>query len=235
MVDYLCGLVKNFRPTCVLLSETKGTVERIEKLAKRLDFECWEVVEARGRSRGLIWLWHKEVDIHVVWTSDNVICCTVKNTNKQDVWLLYGVYGPTKYSAKRIFWGDMTEWFNNEEIPWLVFGDLNEIVDNSKRFWGKELSGRRLFLKEFIQLTRAIDLGCFGRKFTWINKQDGAANIRRQLDRALADSGWLSLSPSVTVQHLTMEKSDHTPILIRTEGEKVMRNRPFLFFSSLDA
>lgn len=84
-------------------------------------------------------------------------------------------------------------------MSWMVFGDMNETIDESERFGERTLTGKRLFLKDFIQQVGAIDLGFSGRKYTWINKQQDLASIQRRLDRALADSEWLNLFPRTQV------------------------------------
>lgn len=60
------------------------------------------------------------------------------------------------------FWENLIEWIENEKLLWLLFCDLNEIVDNSERLGGKELPRKRLFLMEFLQTTRAFDLSFCG-------------------------------------------------------------------------
>lgn len=178
-VNFLIRLIKTHTPSCGLLSETKGNMEQIERVVKKLGFDHAEIVKARGKSGGLLWLWNGEVDIDVAWKTDNVVCCTIHNCNNQDCWHLYGAYGPPHYVKKKRFWEDMAEKISNEEMPWMMFGDLNEIIDETERFGGRNLIGKRLFLKEFMQQVGAVDLGFNGRKFTWINKQGGSANIRR--------------------------------------------------------
>lgn len=65
-----------------------------------------------------------------------------------------------------------------------------------------------------------------------MNKQQGAACIRRRLDHALASFDWLQMFPKTLVQHLNMEASDHSPILIKTQGEKETFHRPFCFLQA---
>lgn len=36
-----------------------------------------------------------------------------------------------------------------EDLPWVMFGDLNEVVGSSEKLGGKILKGKRLFLKDF--------------------------------------------------------------------------------------
>lgn len=41
----------------------------------------------------------------------------------------------------------------------LLVGDLNEIIDSTKKMGGKEICRKRLFLKDFLDAIGGIDLG----------------------------------------------------------------------------
>lgn len=127
---------------------------------------------------------------------------------------------------------ELSERIGEENMPWMMFGNLNDIIDEPERFGGRNLTRKRLFLKEFMQQVDAIDLGFSGRRYTWINKQQGSANIRLRLDRAVANSEWLHLFPKARVQHLLLEESDHVPLLISTNGEDKVYKRAFRFLQA---
>lgn len=111
-------------------------------------------------------------------------------------------------------------------------GDLNEIMDNLKKFGGRQSWKRKSFLKQFMQDVAGIDLGFMGGLFTWDNLQGGQASIRERLDIAVADRRWLESNPHATVEHLNFEASDHCPILIQSDGEIKNRMQPFRFFKT---
>ena len=73
-----------------------------------------------------------------------------------------------------------------ESILWMLFGDLNEIIDNLEKLRGKDIYEKRLFLKEFIHQVRAMNLGFIGRKFTWFNSEETNTLIIERLDRVIA-------------------------------------------------
>lgn len=43
--------------------ETKGGSERLERIARRLGFDKWVVVEAQGNAGGLAMFWFGELDM----------------------------------------------------------------------------------------------------------------------------------------------------------------------------
>lgn len=51
-------------------------------------------------------------------------------------WWLYGVYGLSHYTEKKRFWTKMMNRIGEDTLSWLVFGDMNEIINYLKRFGG---------------------------------------------------------------------------------------------------
>lgn len=73
---------------------------------------------------------------------------------------------------------------------------------------------------KFCQL---IDVGYFGRWFTWERGNLPETNIQEHLDRGVANENWISLFPEVKVQHLVHSFSDHSPLLIDTKKEDIQK------------
>jgi hypothetical protein len=67
-----------------------------------------------------------------------------------------------------------------------------------------------------------------GRKFTWANSRQ--VPTYEKLDRVLVSTDWEQKFPLATVEALTREISDHTPLLLDT-GDKIKKknNKPFKF------
>ncbi|KAF3442021.1 hypothetical protein FNV43_RR15937 [Rhamnella rubrinervis] len=136
--------------------------------------------------------------------------------------------------AKRMitFWEGLEQTINHFEDPWIIFGDLNEVTSEYEKWGGMSIWKKTLYLKEFMQQTGGLDLGFHGCKYTWQNNNEGAAFIRERLDRAVASGEWIQNNPNASVQHLAMEESDHTPLLIRTDIQDLKARRPFRFFKA---
>ena len=178
-------------------------------IIKRLKFDHYKFVDPRGLAGGLIMLWTSELDISINWTTDNLICGTVKSEIGN--WLLLACYGPVKYREKSVFWEELTDFLVRAKLPWLLFGDLNEIVDQSEKFGGRKVYGKRLFLKQFLQEVGGVDLGFTGTRFTWQGN-----GVKERLDRAVASSSWIHRFNEAFVSHLARDQSDHSPIVIHT-------------------
>lgn len=104
---------------------------------------------------------------------------------------LYGCYGLCTYKRKCSFWEEMGIRIQNEILPWIMFGDLNEVIDNSEKLGGRGLRNKRLFLSDFMQIVGAVDLAFTGCKFIWVNNHDKQTFIQERLDRAIASTDLL--------------------------------------------
>ncbi|KAJ1436291.1 Zinc knuckle CX2CX4HX4C [Sesbania bispinosa] len=105
------------------------------------------------------------------------------------------------------------------EVPWLCFGDMNQVMSNDEKRGGNLIPESILRgFGECVQLFGLIDLGYVGPKFTWDNRQKEELNIKARLDRFLACSRWQDMFPSSVVYHLGHCPSDHCPILLDTNN-----------------
>ncbi|KAL8171422.1 hypothetical protein V2J09_023226 [Rumex salicifolius] len=82
-----------------------------------------------------------------------------------------------------------------------------------------------------------IDLGHFGSKFTWVRGRDPQQppppppRTAAHLNRGLCNYCWRSKFADASIRHLAMNQSDHTSLLLSTNGflQCNPRNRPFRF------
>ncbi|KAF3449229.1 hypothetical protein FNV43_RR09957 [Rhamnella rubrinervis] len=230
--NYLRAQVKKYRPSCIFLSETKSSEERMVRFCRRLGFEHCEVSAAKGFVGGIILMWRNEVNLKVVWKSDRVICGEVSDCNDGGSWRLLGCYGPPIRCQKDEFWDELGMMVHMEERPWILLGDLNEVTEANEKWGGRDLHGRKLFLKKFMEDAGAIDLGFVGRPFTWERRVNGNVIIKERLDRAVANHDWICGFPEAVVEHLAIEVSDHAPILINLAGKEEKWSRPFRFLKA---
>ncbi|XP_072999134.1 uncharacterized protein [Typha latifolia] len=81
----------------------------------------------------------------------------------------------------------------------------------------------------FVDESGLCDLGYEGIPYTWCNNQQGARRIWIRLDRALANTAWVSEHPECKVQHLDRGASDHAPLLLTVPAGMPRSKRPFRF------
>lgn len=67
--------------------------------------------------------------------------------------------------------------------------------------------------------------------YTWTNGRGNIHNIKTCIDRVHATSDWITLFPESKVFHLSRVKSDHCPILLKTNNSFRIGPKPFRFES----
>ena len=82
---------------------------------------------------------------------------------------------------------------------------------------------------EVIDKSGLINLQFSSNPFTWFNRREGLANIKKRLDRAFANDRLRLIFPRVAIHNLLAASSNHSPIILFTEGGKRCNKRPFKF------
>lgn len=77
--------------------------------------------------------------------------------------LLTGMHAPSNGMQRRSFWQEIKEDIPPASTPWLVIGDLNEVVSPSEKKGGRPFNASQaLHLNQFIDKAGLIDLGFNG-------------------------------------------------------------------------
>ncbi|XP_012827280.1 PREDICTED: uncharacterized protein LOC105948608 [Erythranthe guttata] len=122
---------------------------------------------------------------------------------------------------------------HQNNLPWMVGGDFNEILDNAEKKGGPQKSPAsiRAFRDTLVDCGLA-DIGFNGDPFTWSNNRNEPYTVRCRLDRVCANSEWISMFSQAQVSHLDYPGSDHCPILLShntNTRNTTRRRRPFRF------
>lgn len=72
------------------------------------------------------------------------------------------------------------------------------------------------------------DVKTIGGKYTWVGKRS-KYSVMTRIDRVLANCDWLEIYPMATVTLLPWIDSDHSPLLLDTEGSKWKKPRMFRY------
>ncbi|KAK4383791.1 Retrovirus-related Pol polyprotein from type-2 retrotransposable element R2DM [Sesamum angolense] len=107
--------------------------------------------------------------------------------------LLTVVYGANEVSARRELWQGLTELAMSVDLPWLVGGDFNAVLDMSEE---NDFRGTTVVRME----------GAFGRD--WI---------------AYVNDAWLEQWPNLFYTCLTPRTSDHSPLVLKGDSRDVQK------------
>ncbi|GJW19403.1 RNA-directed DNA polymerase, eukaryota, reverse transcriptase zinc-binding domain protein [Tanacetum coccineum] len=136
------------------------------------------------------------------------------------------VYGPHDTQEKVLLWNTLRTFIVNHAGKYLLFGDLNEVRNESERFGSLFSRPDVQCFNSFIDETNLVEVTMGGRRYTWMNK---SGTKMSKLDRFLMSNDILNEIPDLKATVLERGKSDHNPILLHVEKTDY-GPYPFKFF-----
>lgn len=104
--------------------------------------------------------------------------------------------------------------------PWLLVGDLNEIIDNTEKSGGPaRVEGTFCDFRSFMSECDLYDLNHIGNLLSWRGERHTHIVFCR-LDREIANSLWAEDHPTSFFEYLNFEGLDHRPIMVRLNVTK---------------
>uniref|UniRef100_A0A803PUH4 Reverse transcriptase n=1 Tax=Cannabis sativa TaxID=3483 RepID=A0A803PUH4_CANSA len=184
-VRTLKSLVNRWAPELVFISESRLKKGKAEALRVSLGYDGCFVVEAHGKSGGLILLWSNMVDCNIMSFSSFHIDSFIRKEEGQ-WWRFTGFYG----------------------------GDFNEILRNKEKLGGQPKPGYLINnFRMALNGSNLREVEYEGSEYTWCNGRKNELIFER-LDRVCGNPEWFDLFPKAKVNHLDRVSSDHCPILL---------------------
>ena len=120
-------ILQTHRPQIVFICETKMRPMQMDVVRAELKFENYFTIGRNGLGGGLTMLWSSDIAINIASYSQHHIDAEICNEGGQN-WRCTGVYGHPETTQKRHTWTLMKRLANLSLLPWLCFGDFNEIL-----------------------------------------------------------------------------------------------------------
>ncbi|WVZ53716.1 hypothetical protein U9M48_004621, partial [Paspalum notatum var. saurae] len=130
-------------------------------------------------------------------------------------WLLVSVYGPAQPESKEAFLNELAHLCS--KLPMIIGGDFNIIRKPSEKN-NNNYNDRWPFLFNAL----------IGRQYTWANHLP--IKTFEKLDPILASTDWELKFPKTTVQALSRDISDHTPLFLNTGNASTSGSPPLFKF-----
>jgi len=222
-VQGLLDVQKREAPDVLFLSETKHDRKWMDWWRWKLDMPNMIAKSSTGASGGLALFWKREVNLLVKSLSDHHIDAVIIEEDGFE-WRLTGVYGESRSDEKEKTWELLRDLKSRFRLPWLCYGDFNEILFNHEKEGGppRAESSMEKF-RSALEDCDLHDLGFVGDAFTWRNHHHMASSYTKErLDRAVANGEWRARFPLVRVLNGDPRHSDHRPIVVDL-GERVSR------------
>jgi hypothetical protein len=205
--------------------ETQLQKGRVEGLARTLGFDRSFAVNSLGRKGGIVIFWKNEIKIVILPYSQYHLDAIVSSVDMQP-WRLTCVYGEARTNERYKTWDMLKFVKSTSALPWLCIRDFNEVLHRSEHDGVNQRSvGQITAFRDTIDVCGLQDLGFRGLPWTFKKKVAGGSYYRTRLDRALATTRWSARYPLAELHHLSAASSDHSPIILLFDGEKVQKQR----------
>lgn len=143
-VRILTNKVKSKDPTLVFLVETKANLNRMKGFQNKLQFTQGISIPSDGRSGGLALLWKEGTDVRFRSCSNSHIDVVVYEGNSANPWRATRFYGHPDSSKRYIPQELLKSLKLKSNLPWVVFGDFNEITHPDEKLGQMDLEAKQM-------------------------------------------------------------------------------------------
>ncbi|XP_056690230.1 uncharacterized protein [Spinacia oleracea] len=202
---------------------------RFQTITKATRFQKHLIIDPVNHCGGIWALWNED-NIKVLNTTLTPRCAhlTILYKPTHTTLLVSGIYCPTKEEEKSLFWDDLSSFYANTTLPWLLIGDFNELLSPIDKLGGNPIHSHQCKrLPTFLSNHQAVDVPCVQTAYSWKSNQD--SSLLERIDRAIVDSHFYNLFPKSTVKYGIFSVSDHAPVIFDSNSEYIHSNRLFRF------
>ena len=143
-VHSLTDVVKENDPFLVFLSVTKAKQNRIKGLQRKLNLTQGITVPCDGRSGGLVLMWKEGAEVCFKSCSNSHIDVVVCEGKGAQPWRATGFYGHPDAGMRFISWDLIKSLKRQCDLPWVIFGDFNEIVHSDEKLGWLDRDARQM-------------------------------------------------------------------------------------------
>lgn len=229
------NFMEKYKPSIVGFLETRCSSSLAANKLKNLGYDQICCTDSQGYAGG-IWVGWKsgQLDINILVRDFQFIHMRIVEVNKPS-WVLTIAYVSPRHELKEKFCERMEEIAQDTDEPWVIMGDLNDILEAQEKKGGAPINARKCDLfRNRIDKCLLMDVGSHGHRYTWKGPcTRGYFRVFERLDRALCNAGWRTLHGEAFVQVLTrVDFSDHHPLLLKlNKSFSHGNNRHFRFES----
>ena len=120
----------------VFLAETKAGESRLKGVRNKIGYTQGITVPSDGRRDGLALMWREGADICFKGCSNSYIDVVVNGGSDSTPWRATGFYGNPDVGKRFISWQLLEILKEQSTLPWIVFGDFNEILHPGEKIGG---------------------------------------------------------------------------------------------------
>ena len=143
-VRSLTDVVKECDPILVFLSETKAKQSRTKGLQRKLNLTQGITVPSDGRSGGLVMMWKEGAEVCFKSCSNSHVDVVVSEGKGAHPWRATGFYGHPDTGMRSQSWNLIKSLKRQCDMPWVIFGDFNEIVHPDEKLGWLDRDARQM-------------------------------------------------------------------------------------------
>jgi len=132
----------------------------------------------------------------------------------QQVWYCFGVDASPNPVVRARLWDYFATLRTMVNGPWLIAGDMNEIIQPLEVSGRSFLLSRSLLFKDALDIHNFIDMPVVGGLFTWRKNTMNGGHVCKHLDRCTTNMVWHIKFPHMLVELLNRHCFDHNLLLI---------------------
>lgn len=220
-IRYLKNSLRQAQLQLLFLIETKVNTRRMKKIRRKCGFLNGIDVDVEGLRGRLSLGWKEELSVMLKNFSKHHRDIIVNDGIEEDSWRYTGFYGSPVENLRKESWNLLRQLKGDDQRPWLVMGDLNEIMFSFEKKEGRPREEcQTSAFREALEDCDLNELGFVGKQFTWERGRLPENNIREKLDKGVANSTWWTPFPTYSARHLSHSISDHCLVLMDTRNEK---------------
>ncbi|TXG54013.1 hypothetical protein EZV62_019269 [Acer yangbiense] len=185
-----CGSVNEGNQS---LGKKDGDMD-IEEYSDRKKISVF-TVDRIGQGGGLSLLWKNDIEVSIRSFTKGHIDAVIKDSDSL-VWRFTGFYGEPIPSFRMHSWSLLRRLGRMSNLPWIVVGDFNEILQLDEKKGGVIRSNTTMSsFREAVDDCALMDMGYVGNKYTWSNRQFKGELIQERIDRAFCCLEWRKTFP----------------------------------------
>lgn len=151
----------------------------MELVRKRYGFPHGFEVSTDGTNGGLCLAWKGEVNVSLHSFSINHIDVLISEKEKEEPWRFIGFYGSPFTRNRQDSWSTLRTLGLEQDYPWLIYGDFNEILYSSEKKGGIPRDEIRMdAFRNTLEDCELLDMGFVGKCYTWARGNFKETNIR---------------------------------------------------------
>lgn len=199
-------------PDIFFLMETKNDDEHVLNTFNWMGYDSHVLVSPHSpNAGGLALFWKQNIEMEILSTCQHFI--DTKITAKGKSFYATFLYGEPDRAKRIPVWNTLRGLRENNDLPWILTGDFNDIVNSSEKHGGPARpEGSFSDLRTLMSECDLYDLNYSGNFLSW-RGQRHTHLVMCRLDRSMANSAWAEAYPSGRSEYLRFEGSDHRPII----------------------